>query len=251
MKKFLALVMTLAMVFALTACGNTAGVESTESTESGDVIIIVSSEESTTNTPSTTPSTNTPSTTTPTSSQNTPAVCSHKNVQTTAAVAATCTSAGKTESKTCKDCGAVLVASKAIAMTEHDFEPATTQKPKTCKVCGTTEGTALEPDVPSATIQSGETLNTNGATITFAIKKVEYIEDGSYCNIIYSYTIENGSRAMEHSWTLDVTIGDTPNNEAKGLRYTAPKAEANQTITGEFKARAPRADHFGYSLSFS
>lgn len=243
MKKFLALIMALAMVFALTACGNTADVESTESTESSDEIIIVSSEESTTNTPSTTPSTNTPST-------NTPTVCSHKNVQTTAAVAATCTTEGKTESKTCKDCGAVLVASKTVAMTEHDFEPATTQKPKTCKVCNTTEGTALQPEAPDATISEGETLTKNGATLTFAIKKVEYVADAPYCDITYTVSIENGSRATTHSWTLDVIIGDTPNDEAKGLTHTTPKIEAGASYTEDIVVRAPKADHFGYSLKF-
>ena len=59
-------------------------------------------------------------TATTTVSIKTPA-CAHNNVETLAAVAATCTTDGKTEGKVCKDCGAVLVEQKTVAKLGHNF----------------------------------------------------------------------------------------------------------------------------------
>ena len=57
-----------------------------------------------------------------------------------AAVAPDCTNPGLTEGKHCDKCGKVLVAQNPIPETGHDWIPATTQAPKTCSVCGATEG---------------------------------------------------------------------------------------------------------------
>ena len=58
------------------------------------------------------------------------------------AVAPTCTTEGKTEGKHCSVCGEVLVAQEVLPATGHDFADATCDTPKTCRVCGTTEGEA-------------------------------------------------------------------------------------------------------------
>ena len=59
------------------------------------------------------------------------------------AVAATCTETGLTEGKHCSVCGEVLVAQKEIPVSDHSWNDATCTAPKTCSVCGTTEGEAL------------------------------------------------------------------------------------------------------------
>ena len=59
------------------------------------------------------------------------------------AVAATCTTTGKTEGSHCSVCGTVLVAQEEVPALGHDWADATCEAPKTCKVCGATEGEAL------------------------------------------------------------------------------------------------------------
>ena len=66
-----------------------------------------------------------------------------------AAVAPSCTEAGKTEGKHCSVCNEVLVAQGSIDALGHDFADATTEAPKTCKKCGSTEGDKLPtPEIP-------------------------------------------------------------------------------------------------------
>ena len=60
-----------------------------------------------------------------------------------AAVEPTCTETGLTEGKHCSVCGEVLVPQEAVAALGHDWEEATFFNPKTCKVCGATEGSEL------------------------------------------------------------------------------------------------------------
>ena len=60
-----------------------------------------------------------------------------------AAVAPTCTEAGKTEGKHCSECDEILVAQKDVEALGHDWQEATTKAPKTCKNCGGTEGEKL------------------------------------------------------------------------------------------------------------
>lgn len=244
MKKFLALIMALAMIFALVACGQTEG---TESNESIDEIIVVSSEESTTNTSSDAPSTTTP----PTSSQQTTVACTHKNVQVTPAVEADCGKEGKTEGKVCKDCGAVIVASQTIPKSDqHYFTAATTEKPATCTVCGLTKGGVKEEALPAYIANA--TKNINGATISFSIKEVKYVENKTKCNIIYHVTITNGSFAGNYSWTLDVGTGDTGSIIAGGITASTPNSLApNETFEQDFETGPINTTgNFGYRLTF-
>ncbi len=266
MKKFLALIMALAMVFALVACGQTEGNESIESIEE---VIVVSSEESTSETSSTTSTTSTttptssttaptPSTTAPTSSTTTPtsseapAACTHKNVEVTPAVAANCAKEGKTEGKTCKDCGEVIVASQSIPKTEqHFFTAATTEKPATCTVCGLTRGGVKE-DTPSIYI-ANPTMSTNGATITFSVKQVKYVDDNkTQCNIIYHVSIKNGASEGTYSWKVDVAHGDVGSIIVGNIPGATPNSLApNETFEQDFETGpVGLAGPVGYKLTF-
>ena len=62
--------------------------------------------------------------------------------------AATCTASGLTDGKKCSVCGTVTVTQVTITATGHNWTPATTEAPKTCLTCGTTEGDKL-PDSSS------------------------------------------------------------------------------------------------------
>ena len=65
------------------------------------------------------------------------------------AVAPTCTESGLTEGKKCTVCGTITVEQTTVPALEHDFEEATTEAPKTCKICGATEGEKLETSAPA------------------------------------------------------------------------------------------------------
>ena len=49
----------------------------------------------------------------------------------------------------CTVCGVITVNQTIVSATEHDFEDATTEAPKTCKTCGATEGEKLDASAPT------------------------------------------------------------------------------------------------------
>jgi hypothetical protein len=59
-----------------------------------------------------------------------------------AAKAATCTETGLTEGKHCSVCNTVIVAQETVPALGHQWIAATCKAPKTCEVCGVTEGEA-------------------------------------------------------------------------------------------------------------
>ena len=59
------------------------------------------------------------------------------------AVDPTCNATGLTEGSHCSVCGEILVAQKEIPVLDHSWNDATCTAPKTCLVCGTTEGDVL------------------------------------------------------------------------------------------------------------
>lgn len=70
----------------------------------------------------------------------------------------TCTEEGLTQGEHCTRCDGNTVLQESVPVAEHDWADATTQAPKTCRMCGATEGDPLppaetEPDVtePDAT----------------------------------------------------------------------------------------------------
>ena len=86
----------------------------------------------------------------------------HKEV-TDPAVEATCTETGLTEGKHCSVCNAVLQKQKVVEKKGHTWKTATCTEPKTCTVCGATEGSVsghkevIDPGKPATCGQSGLT----------------------------------------------------------------------------------------------
>ena len=66
---------------------------------------------------------------------------------------ATCTEAGLTDGKQCTVCLTFTVKQETVVAKGHTWTPATTEAPKTCKVCGTTEGDKLtQNQIPTLTV---------------------------------------------------------------------------------------------------
>ena len=82
------------------------------------------------------------------------------------AVAPTCTETGLTEGKHCSVCNEVITAQTVVDATGHKWTDATTEDPKTCTVCGATDGDKLpeptpdpEPDPEPAPEPPAEEMN--------------------------------------------------------------------------------------------
>ena len=80
------------------------------------------------------------------------------------AVAPTCTETGLTEGKHCSVCGEVLVAQETVNELGHTWKGATCTEPKTCEVCGETEGEALGHEWQDATCTEPKTCIACGET---------------------------------------------------------------------------------------
>ena len=68
----------------------------------------------------------------------------------------TCTETGLTEGSHCAVCGEVLKAQEEIPALGHDWAEASFSKPKTCLVCGKTEGEALGAELFLNALEAGE-----------------------------------------------------------------------------------------------
>ena len=107
------------------------------------------------------------------------------------AKAATCKETGKEADKKCENCGDVITGAVIAKTTDHKWKAATGYNPKTCEVCGATEGSVIKYDS-----ETGKTLeHTQGdnkdETITFhrseddknAIDHLKGVQiDGEYVN---------------------------------------------------------------------
>ena len=75
------------------------------------------------------------------------------------AVAATCTTAGKTEGKHCSVCNTVIVKQETVAALGHNYAAATCDSPKTCTRCGATSGSAAGHKYNAATCTAPKTCS--------------------------------------------------------------------------------------------
>ena len=109
------------------------------------------------------------------------------------AVAATCTTVGKTEGKHCSSCGEVLVAQQEIPLAEHTYAD---DQDATCDVCG------HERDIIPEHTHSFQFVKTT-ATCT------GYGETTNVCTIC-GYELTNISVPLGHHYTSEVTKEPTP-----------------------------------------
>jgi hypothetical protein len=134
-------------------------------------------------------------------------------------------------------------------MEDHIWLAATTEKPATCKFCGATKGSVAAPAAPKAFVEN-PTMSMNGATLTFSIDKVEYVENNTKCNIKYSVHIETGANASAFSWTVDVGTGDTNVKLATNIPGQTQNIGANEKYDATFDTGpVDVADNYGYQLN--
>ena len=81
---------------------------------------------------------------------------------TDAAVEPTCTVPGKTEGKHCSVCNEVLVAQTEVPAKGHTWTAASCTEPRTCSVCGATDGEALGHDWSAWTVTTEATCTEKG-----------------------------------------------------------------------------------------
>ena len=79
-----------------------------------------------------------------------------------AAVEPTCTKPGKTEGKHCSVCNEVLVAQTEVPAKGHTWTAASCTEPRTCSVCGATDGEALGHDWSAWTVTTEATCTEKG-----------------------------------------------------------------------------------------
>ena len=108
--------------------------------------------------------------------------------------APTCTEAGYT-TYTCSVCGDSYVADEVAAL-GHDWADATCTAPKTCKVCGATEGEVLAHNWKDADCQNPKTCTACGATEGEKGDHVDANKDGK-CDICgYEKNTETGDESV-------------------------------------------------------
>ena len=90
--------------------------------------------------------------------------CQHTNTEVRNASEATCTEAGYTGDTYCVDCGEKIAEGETIAATGHTWTDATCTAPKTCSVCGVTEGEALGHDWKGTSCQRCDAKRENPFT---------------------------------------------------------------------------------------
>lgn len=113
------------------------------------------------------------------------AALGHK-IEVEAGKEATCTEDGLTEGSYCTVCGEVLTAQTTIPAIGHDWEEATVYKPKTCKVCGATEGEKKQAKTLGAFSEYVSNFNAKNAP-TWELKPQEAVRagDSSYYRLYF------------------------------------------------------------------
>ncbi len=128
--------------------------------------------------------------------------------------AATCT-----EPKTCTVCGATEGSAKG-----HSWKAATCTEPKTCTVCGAKEGSALGHDWAPATYTSPETCKRCGTTRGTALTvSAVYLTDMPYSakfGKLYVHTKKAASWTSNNDYRDETTNGNIyPARDRKGTYY--------------------------------
>ena len=144
------------------------------------------------------------------------------------AVAPTCTNAGKTEGKHCGVCNTVIVAQDLVPATGHTWTDATCTAPKTCSVCGATEGSSLGHTWTAATCTAPKTCSVCNATEGDALGHTWTDATCTAPKTCSVCKVAEGD-ALGHTWT-DATcttpktcsVCKVTEGDELGHKYTAP-----------------------------
>jgi len=101
--------------------------------------------------------------------------CNHTNTETVEGKAPTCTETGLTEGSKCADCGETVTEQEQIDALGHDWKDADCTTPKTCEVCGITEGAALGHDYVDGICTVCNDVEPVAKTLTFDANKANRI----------------------------------------------------------------------------
>lgn len=205
MKKVLAMLLALVMLFSLCACDNnnktTEASHSSQATTEGTQKPADSTPETTgTTQPPATP----PAETQTTPSTTAPATCSHSYKD------ATCT-----DPKTCTKCGATEGSAPG-----HNWNAATCTAPKTCSVCSATEGSALEHNYQNGTCTGCGAVDVFTHTFEEGMGYAAYLSsDGKE---LHCYQMDTGNLFYKTYVTEKPEIGYYDFLEYNGTRYYSP-----------------------------
>ena len=165
-----------------------------------------------------------------------------------AAVEATCTTTGLTEGQHCSACGEVLVAQQTVPTKNHTWKSATCTTPKTCTVCGKTEGEALGHNWVAADCDTAKTCSVCGATegnplghTVVTDKAVEAtctatgLTEGQHCSVCGEVLVAQQTVPKKnHTWKSATcttpqtcTVCGQTNGDAKGHDWKAATCTEN------------------------
>ncbi len=155
---------------------------------------------------------------------------------TDAAVAATCTTEGKTEGKHCSVCGEVFVAQKTVSATGHKL---TTLKAvaATCTKTGLTEGKKCS--VCGTVTVAQKTVNKKAHTNITSVTKATLSKDGktvtkcTVCGAVSATTVINKVKTVKLSKTTFTYNGktQTPSVTVKDSKGNTLKKDVDYTVT--------------------
>lgn len=209
MKKLLAILLSLSLLFGFTACGNSESTGKIQDATGGANMELETTQPSNNN-ETTAPAT--PDETNPTTpTETTPAVCTHSFTDATCTAPKTCTLCGVTEGnpaehtwkdatctapKTCTNCSAAV--GHPIG---HDYKNATCTAPKTCSKCSATEGNSLGHDYVEATCTRCQTT--------------KLTDTGWYliCVSVDKEIDEHGEIVSTSQWLDDAELRFSPNGK--------------------------------------
>ena len=149
-------------------------------------------------------------------------VCTNHTRVADAAVDATCTTTGLTEGEHCTACGTVTVAQQTIPVLGHSWKDATCTAPKTCAVCGATEGTALaHTPGTAATCTTAQTCTVCGTELAPARGHSFGANDlcVNGCGLVAYKVDEDGTTSILSKGSTDYKVFSLKVSDWQVLRY--------------------------------
>ncbi|MBE6548120.1 MAG: redoxin domain-containing protein [Ruminococcaceae bacterium] len=136
--------------------------------------------------------------------------------ETIPAVEATCTDAGLKEGRVCTVCGTITVEQEEIPALGHNWTASDCTTPKTCSVCGTTDGVALGHTWSDATCTTPKTCSVCGETEGKANGHSWTLATCTQPSKCFMCKITNGE-ALGHTYDGDIDLDCNRCGELRGV----------------------------------